>query len=141
MFNKILVAIDGSKMSDKVLNTAKQIASNMDAELTIIFVGKEIKFPPEVVITDLDTVIEEIRKIGIDLLEEAKAKISSDGLVINTAYKEGNAARQIVDYACKENYDLIVIGSRGLGNIKEMMLGSVSHKVSQLSDRPVLIVK
>lgn len=53
MFNCILVAIDGSKMSEKVLNTAAQLAKQYEAKLTLINVGKELVIPPNVVITDL----------------------------------------------------------------------------------------
>ncbi|WP_168413069.1 universal stress protein [Bacillus salacetis] len=54
---------------------------------------------------------------------------------------KGDPAEEIIECAQKENMDMIVIGSRGLNAIQELMLGSVSHKVVQKSDRPVLVVK
>ena len=53
----------------------------------------------------------------------------------------GDPGPAIVDYANKENFDLVVIGSRGLNSLQEMVLGSVSHKVVKRVNCPVLIVK
>jgi len=54
---------------------------------------------------------------------------------------EGDAAANINGYAEKEAFDLIVIGSRGLGRLKQALLGSVSNKVIHHAKRSVLIVK
>jgi len=141
MFNKILVAIDSSTMSKKVLQTALQFANDQKAEITLMHVGKEFVLPQGVVVSDITAIKQEMRQMGIDLLDQAKADLANQGLEVETYYTEGSAPRLIVGYATKEQFDIIVIGSRGLGNIKEMMLGSVSHKVSKLSTCPVLIVK
>ena len=63
------------------------------------------------------------------------------GLTLNTQLVFGDPAFQIVKKAKEGNYQLIIMGSRGLGGIKGLMLGSVSQKVSQLSHCPVLIIK
>ncbi|HIW31751.1 MAG TPA: universal stress protein [Candidatus Paenibacillus intestinavium] len=141
MFNKILVAIDSSNMSKKALQTALLLANNQQSKVTLMHVGREFILPQGVVVTDIATVKQEMRQIGIDILNDAKKELAKQGLDVETHYTEGSAPRLIVAYATKEQFDLIVIGSRGLGNIKEMMLGSVSHKVSKLSTCPVLIVK
>lgn len=141
MFNKILVAIDSSTMSKKVLETAMQFAKDQQAEITLMHVGKEFILPQGVVVADITTIKREMRQMGIDLLDSAKADLAKQGFEVETYYTEGSAPRLIVGYATKEQFDIIIIGSRGLGNIKEMMLGSVSHKVSKLSTCPVLIVK
>lgn len=142
MFNNILVAIDGSKMSEKVLNTATELALLHQAKLTVINVGKELVIPPNVVITDLEKILAEINRAGNELLQEAKEKLKAKGIEANTVFMQGSSiSRLIVSVAHEHHHDLIVIGSRGLGNIKEMMLGGVSHKVIQLSKCPVLIVK
>ena len=53
----------------------------------------------------------------------------------------GNPARTIVEIAEKENYDLIVIGHRGIGGVKRLMIGSVANEVSRMATCPVFIVK
>jgi len=60
---------------------------------------------------------------------------------IETKIAEGDAASKIVQHATDKHVDLIVMGSRGLGEIKGMLVGSVSHKVSQLTQCPCLTVK
>lgn len=141
MFDKILVAIDGSKMSDKAVEMAKQLGNGQQSEITLLHVGKELVIPPNAIVLEYETLLEEVKKNGIELLNNAKDLLDKEGLKVSVVYKVGDPARQIVDFAKKEHYDLIIIGSRGLGNFKELMLGSVSHKVSQLSHCPVMIVK
>jgi len=142
MFKRILVAIDGSKMSEKVLKTATQLALQHQAKLTLINVGKELVIPPNVVITDLEKILSEISRAGHNLLQEAKEKLKAEGIEADTLFVQGSSiSRLIVNVAHEQQHDLVIIGSRGLGNIKEVMLGGVSHKVTQLSRCPVLIVK
>jgi nucleotide-binding universal stress UspA family protein len=54
--------------------------------------------------------------------------------------KNGQPARTIVQFAEERKADLIVVGSRGLGDIEGYLLGSVSHKVTSLADCPVMVV-
>jgi nucleotide-binding universal stress UspA family protein len=63
------------------------------------------------------------------------------GILYSVNLAKGDPAEEIIECAEKENMDLIVVGSRGLNAIQEFMLGSVSHKVVQKADRPVLVVK
>ncbi|TYR73359.1 universal stress protein [Rossellomorea vietnamensis] len=63
------------------------------------------------------------------------------GLAYSVNLTKGDPAEEIILCAQKENVDMIVIGSRGLNTIQELMLGSVSHKVVQKADRPVLVVR
>jgi nucleotide-binding universal stress UspA family protein len=60
---------------------------------------------------------------------------------IKTILKQGDAAQRIIETARAEKCDLVVIGSRGLGTFKQLLLGSVSHKVSNYTGCPVLIVR
>ncbi|GEN35003.1 MULTISPECIES: universal stress protein [Aneurinibacillus] len=148
MFKKILVAIDGSEMSDKALEAALSIAKEQGAKVSLLHVGKEVVVPPymvgEMVYISREYDIdfdEAMKKEGEELLGQAKAKAEKQGIETETIYVKGDPARQIVEQAEENGYQLIVIGSRGLSGFKELMLGSVSHKVSQLANCPVLIVK
>lgn len=76
------------------------------------------------------------------ILSEAEKVSKSKGITdIRNVIKEGDPARSILDLAKEENADLIVMGSRGLGGLKGLLVGSVSHKVSQLSTCSVITVK
>ncbi len=87
--------------------------------------------------------MQEMKSSTNKLLDDAAETLhqaANESVEINTIIKEGDPADQILRYAKDHAIDVIVIGSRGLDGVKGLMLGSVSHKVSQLSDCPVLIV-
>lgn len=75
------------------------------------------------------------------IIERAVFEVKEEGGSCQTLVLEGDPATTICLHAEREKYDLIIIGSRGLGVSKELILGSVSHKVSNLSSVPVMIVK
>ncbi|MBJ8192959.1 universal stress protein, partial [Bacillus cereus] len=87
----------------------------------------------------LEEILNEMEKASLEQLQQAKSKLESAGINPETLHLKGDPAHEILDYARDSKQQLIIIGSRGLSGIKEMMLGSVSHKVSQLSSCPVLI--
>ncbi|PRS01649.1 universal stress protein [Bacillus atrophaeus] len=148
MFNKMLVAIDGSEMSVKALDAAVHLAKEHQAELSILHVGREavvatssltgIVYVPEHFI---DEIRQEVKKEGLHILENAKAKAAESGVQADIIYAQGEPAHEILNNAKEKGVSLIIVGSRGISGLKEMMLGSVSHKVSQLSPCPVLIVR
>jgi nucleotide-binding universal stress UspA family protein len=76
------------------------------------------------------------------ILDDASRKLKSAGLThVDTHLEHGNPARVILELAKQSGSDLIVVGSRGFGDLKSLFLGSVSHKVLQLAECPCLIVK
>ena len=82
--------------------------------------------------------------IGRTIISRYKKKLEANekGLrKTKTQLKQGNAAQRIIETARAEKCDLVVIGSRGLGTFKQLLLGSVSQKVSNYVDCPVLIVR
>lgn len=147
MFKKILAAVDGSDMSSKALDAAIHLAKEQQAELTILYAGREtvvstsaltgIVYVPENFIEDIK---HEVEQKGAAILEDAKQKAAESGVEAESLYVQGEPAHQILNIAKEQHFNLIVVGSRGISGFKEMMLGSVSHKVSQLSPCPVLIV-
>ncbi|BAU27998.1 nucleotide-binding universal stress UspA family protein [Aneurinibacillus soli] len=148
MFQKIVVAIDGSEMGEKALEAALVIGKEQKAEVNVLHIGKDVLVSSYAFVGSgyiaqqtYEDVSKAIEKEGQALLNKAKEKAESQGLATATHYITGDPARQIVTFAKENNTDLIVIGNRGLSGLKEVMLGSVSHKVSQLAECPVLIVK
>lgn len=78
---------------------------------------------------------------GEKLLEQATKDLSSYGIDARAALPRGDAATQILEYIDEENIDLVVTGSRGLGQIQGWFLGSVSRKLAHYAKCSVLIVK
>ncbi|WP_048601869.1 universal stress protein [Rubeoparvulum massiliense] len=146
MFKKILVAIDGSNQGNKALDSAIAIAQGAEGELHIMHVIKN-DMVPSYVLAELSTIsfqvdfIEVARKHGDTILELAAEKAKQAKLTTYTHLLEGDPARMISSFAEEHDMDLIVLGSRGLTQMKEWMLGSVSHRVSQYAEKPILIVK
>lgn len=106
MFNKMLVAIDGSEMSAKALDAAVHLAKEQQAELSILHVGREavvatssltgIVYVPEHFI---DEIRQEVKKEGLHILENAKAKAAESGVQAEIIYAQGEPAHEILNNA------------------------------------------
>jgi len=145
MFKKILVPVDGSQTSWKALDTARSLAEKYDGRLLVITVmipygsGSFLQMSLDQTLIDQNNAA--MKKAGFATLDMAKDKLGSYAGDVEYLEETGNPAELILD-ACKEKgCDTIVIGSRGLSGVEEFLLGSVSSKVSQYADVPVLIVK
>ncbi|MBT2288494.1 universal stress protein [Paenibacillus albidus] len=142
MFDKIVVAIDKAEITNKLLDATVEIARNKQTQVTLVnvsqaYVSNGMTYLPE---NFLEEILNEMEKASLEQLQQAKSKLESAGINPETLHLKGDPAHEILNYARDSEQQLIIIGSRGLSGIKEMMLGSVSHKVSQLSSCPVLIV-
>ncbi|WP_339224252.1 universal stress protein [Paenibacillus sp. FSL W7-1332] len=142
MFDKIMVAIDKAEITTKLLDATVEIVRNKQTQVTLVNVIQEyvpngMTYVPE---NFLEDILNEMEKASLEQLQQAKSKLQSAGINSETVHLKGDPGHEILKYARDAEQQLIIIGSRGLTGIKEMMLGSVSHKVSQLSSCPVLIV-
>lgn len=82
------------------------------------------------------------REIGERVLEAARSRAEQRGVkAVETLVEHGDPAHQIIEAARRHGADLIVMGRRGYGDLKGLLLGSVSHKVCQLADCACLTVK
>ncbi|WP_258193125.1 universal stress protein [Nitrosomonas oligotropha] len=78
---------------------------------------------------------------GMALLTPAKARLESAGIPFDVHVRTGNPAEVIIDLSREYHCDLIVMGTRGMGTIKNLLLGSVASKVIHLTEKPLLLVK
>jgi len=142
---KILVCTDGSEQSQKALEKASLIAGgcNVD-EVTIIHVYEEklpdIEVYSSEAIERYMQVIEDNKIEMKKILENALNIFEEKGIKARTILKEGHPAETIVEVGCGEEFDFIVIGSRGLGGLKKALLGSVSNAVVQQAEKCSVIV-
>ncbi|MED4452037.1 universal stress protein [Metabacillus fastidiosus] len=139
MYNKILLAVDGSQNSKLALKHAVQLAEgNKDATVELIYVVNlnEMKITALQTLNqqDLNHTLEEKK-------EELDRLIKDSGIAYKVTILLGDAGPSIVDYANKNDFDVIVMGKRGLNPMQAFVLGSVSHQVIQRANCPVLIVK
>ena len=135
---KILVPIDGSECSKKALKKARLVGEAFNSEVTIVTVIDSIRY------LDMDYKFDAVRD-GIDLskqlLVSAAKEFENYPHPVQTIYKTGDVAEEIIDLADEGGYDLIVMGSRGLGVFSRTILGSVSNKVIQHAKNTVMVVK
>jgi nucleotide-binding universal stress UspA family protein len=121
---RILVGIDGSNYSDRALFEAVTIAKKFSGFVKVIKVyrrGKE----------------KEAKKI----LEHAKFYVENEVEYELSAILGSNPARALHNIATHESFDLIVVGSRGLGSKVSLLLGSISRQVVSKAECNVLVVK
>jgi nucleotide-binding universal stress UspA family protein len=141
MLSKILVGVDGSDNSFRALDHAIFLAKRVEAHLTAIHV---VENPPTVYVESqklLNELLTKYKAESAKVLDRCKQAAEMSGVNIETVLAEGDAATNIVGYAQREGFDLVVIGSRGLGKFKEMVLGSTSSKVLHHTKSAVLIVR
>ena len=127
---KLLVAVDGSANADKALEYAVQLCQLSKAGITLLHVEEAGLFELEPKGT---------KKVGEQILADAAAKVRD--VTFDSRLEIGDPATVILKVAKQEDYDLIVLGSRGLSSVKRFLLGSVSADVSMYANRSVLIVR
>jgi len=139
VYDKILVAVDHSEMSDRAVVAARDLAVLSKGEVWVLHLrerelgAKTGVLPADETTDDANAAV----AASVDVLTQAGVK--AHGEVRNTIF--GYAAREIINDAKEIGADIIMMGSRGRGDIAGLLLGSTAHKVIHLSDRPVLVVR
>lgn len=151
MSEKFLVAVDGSDHSWKALDLAAKLAELSGAELVIIHVIpyepmpdalKEFAKSEGIPLEEEDAQFHSGRNLGDKIAREAEARARTGGLDrVTTLVIEGNAAQEITTMAQAEGMTMLFLGSRGLSDLKGMLMGSVSHNVMHLAPCTCVVVK
>ena len=138
MYDRILVALDHSPLSDRALLAARDLAVLSYGEVWVLHLReRELGFKTGAIIMD-ETNDDANAMVSAAVGMLAQAGVKAHGEVRNTLF--GNTAGEIVDDAKKNDADIIVMGSRGRSDLTGFILGSTAHKVMHLTDRPVLII-
>jgi nucleotide-binding universal stress UspA family protein len=137
MFERILVAIDGSEPSRRAIEVAADLARQTRSEVVVVHVKeRDITWAGGV---DLETP-EEAQDLADDAVRTLKdAGISARAEVHSAVF--GRAARVILEVTRDAGASMIVLGSRGLSDMAGLVMGSVTHKVLHLAHCPVLVVR
>jgi nucleotide-binding universal stress UspA family protein len=151
-YKKILVPYDGSKYSKEALREASEIAKKFDSTLYLLMVVDVSAVKPPGMLLGImmekrlkkwsTQLLESVKSKAIKMLEPGMQSCRKMGVETYCEIQKGNAADSILKFANRQEIDLIVIGSRGLSGLgKIMALGSVSRKVSEEANCPVMIVR
>ena len=148
MIERILVASDGSPPAGRAVAVAGELAAALGAKVFLLYAVPTATHGsiPEGFedLADLEhmTVGDVLQAVGEEILTRAEGKLRAAGVAaIERLLPNGPAGPAILAAAANHEADLVVLGSRGLGEVEGMLLGSVSHKVSQNAPCSCLTVK
>lgn len=139
---KVLLATDGSKDAALAARAATDLSIQTGAELHLVHVWKPLDatagYPGEALAVDLDR----LESRAADILEAESGRITESGAKVAGEHLEsGPVPDKILDVAEEIGADMIVVGSRGLGRVKRLLLGSVSEAVVHHARCPVLVLR
>ncbi|MEZ5450586.1 MAG: universal stress protein [Thiolinea sp.] len=145
MFDKILVALDGSEGAHEALKTAVSMQKSCGGELLLLSVYRDhnlwkasITFVDDSRTASTD---EAMQQYARNVAEQSKQFVQAQGVdKVRAFYMGGGPARTIIRFSQEHAVDLIVLGSRGLSAPRSELLGGVSHKVANLAKCPVMVV-
>ncbi|MEO5336532.1 MAG: universal stress protein [Magnetospirillum sp. WYHS-4] len=170
MFKTILVATEGSEAGNRAVETAARLAHTLRAALTVAMVIEPAMAaalhawrrgehdageagPPHPLLTGVPGWLDRAREhvghsrefddeLAEIVLNHARTRALAEGMAeVRTIAGHGDAVESIIEIAASERPDLLVFGSRGLGVMRGLLLGSVSLQLSQLAPCPCLIVR
>ncbi len=147
MYKKILLPTDGSASSLKAAEAAAEIAQRFEGQILMLYVFNPAIVPvPFTGLSGLpmgegDDMGQYAHKVQSEIEEETGKVLRDFGVEFKTRQELGHPVDRIVSVAHDEQSDLIVMGSRGLGSMKSLLLGSVSDGVLHHAHCPVLIVR
>lgn len=141
MFTSILVPVDGSDNSYRALDSALLLSEKLGTNITVVNVLEQVPITHIESEKLLSELLEAYRKENQEILSKCSKIATEKGLSIKTILLQGNPASVILDYRKKEKFDLLIMGSRGLGKFKQLILGSVSSKIVHHSPCAVLLIR
>ena len=136
MYDRIVIAVDGSDEARRAARRGLQLAQGFDATVTILSVVEQKALR----LTETSEEKTRLRERGEEALTDIEELASEFGRPVTTTLTEGKAAVQISEYASEQDADLIVVGRQGLTGLGRRLLGGVTEQVLHRSDVPVLVV-
>ncbi|MGB9669410.1 MAG: universal stress protein [Anaerolineales bacterium] len=139
MFQKIVLGIDGSEHALRAAKVAGELARSMNAQLIVVTAYDPI--PSYIGEPNLQEAISARLHEANAILEKGVKEVGEVPAGVESEAIEGSAAEVVLDVARVRGADLIVVGSRGLGKLSGLLLGSQSQKIIQHATCPVLVVR
>jgi nucleotide-binding universal stress UspA family protein len=144
MYDRILLATDGSIASENADAHAIDLAAAHDATLHVLFVldeGVYTAYSGDEYVDEAEGPEHGLEERGRAVLDEVARRTEERGVEVVTAMERGQPHETIVDYAAEADADLVVLGTRRRPAEYRNLLGSVTDRVLRLTDRPALVIK
>jgi len=147
MYRHICVAVDGSDSSFKAVQSAAQLAASIGAQLSVLHVIRNMKVPDQlrrfVKQNSLERLREQaLQEAGQEIVNHALTLAAERGVEgVQGKILSGDPAATLVATAEQLQGDLLVVGTRGLGQVEGVLIGSISNKLASISNISVLVVK
>ena len=138
MYEKILVPVDGSEHSKRALKEAIKLAKMTGGNITLLNVNPN---GSSIASLHRQPNCEMVQNKEKGVLVEGQKIAETEGILVETLLLEGQIVHEILKTAKEGHYDLIVVGARGLSKLEEIMLGSVSHGVTETATCPVIVTR
>ncbi|UOQ91572.1 universal stress protein [Halobacillus shinanisalinarum] len=139
MFDRILLASDGSDHAVRATHMAvKLTGSEKHGKVTVIYTIDGSTSKTDVLSEENSMALQEKRRERLHATEDI---LQSEKIDYEVRIVKGDPGPTIVKFANENRFSVVVVGSRGLNRLQEMVLGSVSHKVAKRAECPVVIVK
>jgi nucleotide-binding universal stress UspA family protein len=139
--NHILVPVDGSSHALNAVKAAIAATGKTQADLYIINVQPPVFTSNVKRFVSVETLDEYYHDEGEKALKDVRALLQSEGIDARVEIMVGPVAQTIAEYVNDKQCDLIIMGTRGMGSVSNLVLGSVATKVISLVSVPVMLVK
>ncbi|QTF92477.1 universal stress protein [Halomonas sp. BM-2019] len=149
MFKTILVPIDGSSHAEKALKVAAELARSSGATLQLLNVAEATPDNIGILVggstepmsqVEREKLAEGVQRAGLQVIGKAKGAVDLAGLEVKELVRQGRPGERIIEAAEELGADAIVMGSRGMSDLRGMVVGSVSHRVSHTAGCTVITV-
>ena len=141
MDRKILIPVDGSEAANRMVEAVIARKAQFTAPLTVVHVVNFEKLAFRMIPDfQLEMVREHARKAGETILREQVARFTSAGMACDARLEFGSPRETICRIANDEGYDLVILGRRGMGEIRDALFGAVSNHVLHHVRCPVLLI-
>jgi nucleotide-binding universal stress UspA family protein len=142
MFQKILICLDGSDLSEQILPYATEVARRFGSQITLL----EVTAPPSAVVepatgyfhASSPDKIQRREDEANEYLQGIARRVRRQGLTVDLLTLPGDPGRAIVEYAAENEIDLIALGTHGRSGLSRLAFGSVAEHVIKESGLPVL---
>jgi nucleotide-binding universal stress UspA family protein len=144
MYDKILVAVDGSECSMVALDQARDLAETLGSTVYVVSVADvRLTFGESPAVGDAAHVVDYARQQAQSAVDAGLERLSADehGFQTESEVLVGIPASELIEYVDEHDIDLVVIGTHGRSGLDRLLLGSVAERVIRSSSAPVLVVR